>query len=56
MIRKKVNLGLTMSQETLKELDAARGQYSRSMVVEAMIMDTLGIADEKTVFGLRNWR
>ena len=45
----KKHTGLTLNIDTVRRLDAIRGEFSRSMVVEAMILeclDSLELPDE----------
>lgn len=45
----KKHTGLTLSVDTIQRLDAVRGEFSRSIVVEAMILeclDALELPDE----------
>lgn len=45
----KKHTGLTLNADTVRRLDSIRGEFSRSMVVEAMILeclDALELPDE----------
>lgn len=50
-MEKKVQFSVALNSKTIEALDHARGNYSRNMVIEAMLLDYLGFPEEVGVTG-----
>lgn len=51
-MRMKPTVSITLDQRVLEKLDDARGPYPRSTMVNAILEDALGLADEQNIDGM----
>jgi hypothetical protein len=53
MTELKIKFSLSMNPKLLATIEDLRGNFSRSLAIEAMLMDYLGFPDDEAAFGLR---
>ncbi len=55
MTEEKVRFTVSMSPKIASEIERARGDYSRSLIIEAMCMECLGLPESEYAEGRKHY-